>query len=115
LTTSENSDINNTVTRDTKMKLSDFTMIQKDNWKKGNQVLLGFGPYQLSIIDDGMGKDSDLFEIATFNSNEGVASDFVELPGITGNKGVRGYLTESDVDAIIKKMYSVTGRLPVQI
>jgi hypothetical protein len=97
------------------MKLSDFTMIQKDNWKKGNQVLLGFGPYQLSIIDDGMGKDSDLFEIATFNSNEGVASDFVELPGITGNKGVRGYLTESDVDAIIKKMYSVTGRLPVQI
>jgi hypothetical protein len=62
-----------------------------------------------------MGKDSDLFEIATFNSNEGVASDFVELPGLTGNKGVRGYLTESDVDAIIKKMYSVTGRLPVQI
>ena len=97
------------------MKLSDFTMIQKDNWKKGNQVLLGFGSYQLSVIDDGMGKDSDLFEIATYGSDDGVEFGFVELPGITGNKGVRGYLTESDVDAIIKKMYSVTGRLPVQI
>jgi hypothetical protein len=39
------------------MKLSDFTMIQKDKWRKGNQVLLGFGSYQLSVIDDGMGKD----------------------------------------------------------
>jgi hypothetical protein len=97
------------------MKLADYFMIRKDLFREGNQVLLDFGNYHLSIIDDGMGKTANLFEIATFNSNDGIASDFVELPGITDKRGVRGYLTEDDVDAIIKKMYSVTGRLPVQI
>jgi len=97
------------------MKLADYFMIQKDLFREGNQVLLDFGNYHLSIIDDGMGKTENLFEIATFNSNDGIASDFVELPGITDEHGVRGYLTEDDVDAIIKKMYSITGRLPVQI
>ena len=97
------------------MQLADFTMIQKDTFRKGNQAVLDFGNYHLSVIDDGMGKDASLYEVATFNSNDGLASNFVELPGITDEHGVRGYLTETDVDAIIKKMYSITGRLPIQI
>jgi len=97
------------------MQLADFTMIQRDTFRKGNQAVLDFGNYHLSVIDDGMGKDASLYEVATFKSNDGLASDFVELPGITDEHGVRGYLTETDVDAIIKKMYSITGRLPIQI
>ena len=97
------------------MQLADFTMIQKDTFRKGNQAVLDFGNYHLSVIDDGMGKDASLQEVATFNSNDGVASDFVELPGITNEQGVRGYLTANEVDAIITKMYSITGRLPIQI
>jgi hypothetical protein len=97
------------------MQLADFTMIQKDTFRKGNQAVLDFGNYHLSVIDDGMGKDASLYEVAAFNSNNGVASDFVELPGITNEQGVRGYLTENEVDAIITKMYSITGRLPIQI
>jgi hypothetical protein len=97
------------------MQLADFTMIQKDTFRKGNQAVLDFGNYHLSVIDDGMGKNASLYEVATFKSNDGLASDFVELPRITDEHGVRGYLTETDVDAIIKKMYSITGRLPIQI
>ena len=97
------------------MQLADFTMIQKDTFRKGNQAVLDFGNYHLSVIDDGMGKDASLYEVATFNSNDGVASDFVELPGITNEQGVRGYLTANEVDAIIIKMHSITGRLPIQI
>jgi hypothetical protein len=98
------------------MQLADFTMIQKDTFRKGNQAVLDFGNYHLSVIDDGMGKNASLYEVATFKSNEhGLASDFVELPGITDEHGVRGYLTANEVDAIIIKMHSITGRLPIQI
>ena len=38
------------------------------------------------------------------------------MPGITNeDDSVKGYLTEADVDTIIKKMYLITGKTPRQI
>jgi hypothetical protein len=40
----------------------------------------------------------------------------MSLPGITeDDDSVKGRLTEADVDAIIKKMYLLTGKTPRQI
>jgi hypothetical protein len=95
------------------MKLSDFKMM-KTKSPNGVQVILRFGgKYDLSIVQNEMsyGNQQGLYEIAVFED-----MDQVELPGIT-NKGdtVKGWLTEKDVDSIIKKMYTVTMETPVQI
>jgi hypothetical protein len=38
------------------------------------------------------------------------------MPGITDEDDtVKGYLTEADVGAIIKKMYLITGKTPRQV
>jgi len=40
----------------------------------------------------------------------------VNLPGITEDGDtVKGYLTEADINAIIKKMYLITGKSPRQV
>ena len=97
------------------MKLKDFEWQTKKPWIKteeaGGQIILNFGNYELSIIDDGYGGTQGLYEICVFKDSE-----MKELPGIT-NEGdtVKGWLTESDVDAIIMKMYSITGKEPTQI
>ena len=98
------------------MQLADFEMLQKDTFTKGNQTVLDFGDYHLSIIDDGCGSARGLYEIGVFAASDGVASNMVELPGIT-NEGytVKGNLTEDDVNVIIKKMYTITNRIPRQI
>ena len=95
------------------MKLSDFKMM-KTKSPNGVQVILRFGgKYDLSIVQNEMsyGSKQGLYEIAVFED-----MDQVELPGIT-NEGdtVKGWLTEKDVDSIIKKMYTVTMETPVQI
>ena len=80
---------------------------------KGIQALLGFGEYELSIIqnENSYGGNKGLYEIGVFKNN-----DMVEMPGITAEGDtVKGFLTESDVDVIIKKMYMVTGAEPTQI
>jgi hypothetical protein len=77
----------------------------------GTQVILFFGDYELSIINDGYGADQGLYEIGVFNGNT-----MVSLPGITEEHDtVKGWLTEADVDSIIKKMYFLTGKTPRQI
>ena len=94
------------------MKLSDFKLLPKGKTGiLGNQALLSFGSYTLSVIDDGYGKDQGLYEIGVFKNG-----DLIELPGIT-NEGdqVRGYLTQSDVDAVIMKMHAITGVEPTQV
>ena len=99
------------------MKLKDFALLETD-MPKGVQAVLDFGKYHLSIIksDFSYGGSQGKYEIGVFSANDGVASDMVELPGIT-NEGdsVKGWLTNSDVDAIISKMYFLTGTTPRQI
>ena len=102
------------------MKLADFQWMTKQQHKSlvteaGGQIVLDFGKYHLSIIDDGYGSDKDLLEIATFDACDGVATNLTELPGVTDGDSVKGWLTESDVDAIIKKMYTLTGTTPRQV
>lgn len=99
------------------MKLADFQFMPKsDTGILGNQMVLDFGNYHLSVINDGYGREEGLYEIAVFNARDGVASDFVRLPGITSDDDdVLGWLTESAVDAIILKLFTITGTNPVQI
>ena len=102
------------------MKLADFKWMSKRDGRDrtenvGGQIVLDFGKYHLSIIDDGYGRENNLFEIGAFNAKDGVAFDMVELPGITAEGDtVQGHLTEADVDAIIMKLYTITGTQPTQ-
>lgn len=95
------------------MKLSDFELMETQ-MPKGVQAILDFGAYQLSIVKNEVsyGNKQGLFEIAVFDSS----SEQVSLPGVT-NEGdtVKGFLSEKDVDTILKKMYIITGKQPVQI
>ena len=94
------------------MKLKDFQLLETDV-PKGVQAILQFDNYELSIINNetSYGNKQGLYEIAVFKDGEQK-----EMPGIT-NEGdtVKGWLTESDVDAIINKMYFLTGTTPRQI
>jgi len=104
------------------MKLADFEWMTNTRCKHdptenaGRQIVLDFGKYHLSIIDDGYGSDRNLLEIGAFSACDGVASDMIELPGVTEEGDtVRGHLTEADVDAIIKKLYTITNTEPSQV
>lgn len=56
------------------------------------------------------GHKSGLFEIAVFRDNE-----LIELPGITQEGDtVKGFLNQSQVEAIIQKMFLITAINPVQ-
>lgn len=82
----------------------------------GCQIILDYGKYHLSIITDGYGREQGLYEIAVYTARNGVALDQAELPGIIQDGDtVRGYLSESDVDGIINKMYTITQAVPEQI
>ena len=95
------------------MKLKDFKM-KPTKMPKGYQALLGFGDsLELSIIQNEMsyGNSGGLYEIAVF-----VDGDQAEMPGITEDGDtVKGFLTEDDVDSIIKKMHTISGAVPVQV
>ena len=92
--------------------LSEFTKNDLGQNRAGAQYLLEFGnQYQLSIITDGMGSEDGLYEIGVVNMTAG---EMCHLPGITNmDESVRGYLSASEVDAIIVKMTSLTGMTPV--
>lgn len=94
------------------MKLENFNLI-KTTVPNGVQAILDFGEYELSIIqnDCSYGGDRGLYEIAVFKNG-----DQYELPGITV-KGdtVKGFLSEEDVNGILKKMYLITGKMPEQV
>jgi len=97
------------------MKLKNFQLLRKDAVSGGRQAVLDFGNYHLSIIDDGYGSDQGLYEIGVFAATDGVASGLTVLPGITDGDSVKGYLTEADIDAIILKLYAITGTEPRQV
>ena len=80
---------------------------------KGVQAVLDFGKYELSIIqnESSYGNKQGLYEIAVFKNGEQY-----ELPGVTEpGDTVKGFLTEEDVNGILKKMYLITGKMPEQV
>jgi len=94
------------------MKMNNFKMLPTE-MPKGIQAILDFGKYELSIIQNecSYGNKQGLYEIAVFKDNEQC-----ELPGVTEpGDTVKGFLTENDVDVILKKMYLITGQEPQQI
>mgnify|MGYP003634619074 FL=1 len=95
-----------------KMKLADFKLMET-TMPKGVQAIVDFGKYELSIIQNEMsyGGNQGVYEISVFNGGEQV-----ELPGITNDGDtVKGYLTIDAVDAIINKMFTITGTEGKQI
>jgi hypothetical protein len=94
------------------MKLVNFKL-KETEMPKGLQAILQFDNYELSIVnnEESYGNKQGLYEIAVFKDGEQY-----ELPGVT-NPGdtVKGWLTEDEVDAIISKMYFLTGKQPRQI
>lgn len=94
------------------MKLSDYKWTETDV-PKGVQIVLNFGKYELSIIQNetSYGSHNGLFEIGVFKDGS-----MKELPGITNpDTTVKGFLTENEVSSIIKKMYTITGVQPTQV
>ena len=73
-----------------------------------NQKIVRFGTdYKLSIVDEVNQKDK--FELAVFYKER-----MVEMPGITDNGDtVTRFRTVADIQLIMKKMYSITGEMPV--
>jgi ATP sulfurylase len=86
------------------IKFNETTMPQ------GIQALVKFKDYELSIVknDVSYGGKNGLYEImVTKNDNQ------IELPGITEvGDSVKGFLNESEVEGIIKKMHLMSGADP---
>jgi len=92
--------------------MNKFKMIPT-SMPKGVQAVLDFGKYELSIIqnESSYGNKQGLYEIAVFKDSEQC-----ELPGVTEpGDTVKGFLTEEDVNGILKKMYLITGKMPQQV
>ena len=96
------------------LALNSFEMIEKVDIPGQYQCVLDFGNNtQLSIITGKYthGGDLGLYEIAVFKDGE-----FAGPPGIIDwEEQVRGHLTEAEIDVIIKKMYFLTGKTPLQV
>ena len=93
------------------LKLDSFEMKEKD--LGGYQAVLSFGEYELSVIsgDGAYGSTNAPYEIGVFKNG-----DMIHMPGITdADDSIKGWLTKSDIDAIISKMYFLTGTVPRQI
>jgi len=94
------------------MKFSDFEK-RKTNSPIGEQVILDFGRWELSIVrnEASYGHQQNLWEVGVFKDGS-----MVEAPGITeAGDTIKGWLTENDIDVIIKKMVTMTGNEPIQI
>jgi hypothetical protein len=100
------------VMSDEDIGLTAFRFLPKFPDGKPCSINILFGDmYRLSVINDGMGSDRGLYEIAVLNQDD----NFVNLPGITEyDDDVRGYLTAAQVGTIIVKLYSITKEYPVQ-
>jgi len=94
------------------MKLGNFKQQPLRDYG-GTQVLLKFGDqYELSVVSHqfSYGGKKGLYEIGVFKND-----NMIELPGITEEGDtVKGFLSEKDVDSIIKKLYTITKEDPVQ-
>ena len=94
------------------MKLKNLDMIQTIS-PMGVQAKVQFPGYMLSIIQNELsyGGSKGLYEIAIFKGD-----DQAELPGITTpGDTVKGFLTELEVNAILTKMFTITGKQGVQL
>lgn len=94
------------------LELASFEMMEKAP-VGSHQCVLNFGDYELSIItgEGAYATQHAPYEIAVIKNG-----DFINMPGITDDDDtVKGYLTEQDVSAIIKKMYFLTGVSPEQV
>jgi len=71
------------------------------------QKIVNFGPdYKLSIVDEVDHKNK--YELAVFYKEH-----MISMPGITDpGDTVTRFKTASDVQMIMKKMYSITGKVP---
>lgn len=71
------------------------------------QRIVRFGPdYKLSIVDEV--NHTDKYELAVFYKDA-----MVEMPGITDpDDTVTRFRTPEDVQCIMKKMFSITGKMP---
>ena len=95
------------------MELKNYKMKKQDHFLESVQCVLDFGGvYHLSVIKGhDTGSETAPYEIAVFKDG-----DLVRMPGITSERSeVKNYLTESDVNLIIKKMVCLTGEVPEQI
>ena len=74
---------------------------------KGLKANFEFDEYILSVVKNQIsyGNQDGLFEISIFkNDNQ------IKLPGVTDpGDTVKGWLTEDDVNSIIKKLTTITG------
>ena len=95
------------------MQLKDFEMMPTD-FPNGVQAVLQFGDdYELSIVSNefSYGGPKGLYEIMVMHKGQQK-----ELPGVTQQgDSVKGYLSEGEVNGILKKMYLITGKQPTQI
>lgn len=95
------------------MELKNYKMKKQDHFLESVQCVLDFGGvYRLSVIKGpDTGSESAPYEIAVFKDG-----DLVRMPGITAERSeIKNYLTEIDVNLIIKKMVCLTGEIPKQI
>lgn len=96
------------------LSLSDYKMVDKD--PMGSQALIKIGDYTLSVITGpgAYGGVIGRYEIGIFNEE----GEFTQLPGIHKevDDDVIGYLTATEVDLIILKLYYASGGVqPVQV
>ena len=91
------------------MRFEDVTMNYNETLN-GVTGRVNYGDYELSIVkhSHSYGGEHGLYEIAVYKGD-----NQVELPGITEpNDTVRGFLTEQEVDGIMIKMYTISGKNP---
>ena len=82
------------------MKFEDIEFKQMET-SRGIQAILKFDPYELSIVKNEIsyGNKYGYYEIAIFKNNK-----LVHLPGINNEDGIKGFLTEDEIETIIKKL-----------
>ena len=80
------------------MKFSELKFNRMSNG--GNQAIVNFGHYGLSIIDNGYGKERGLYEVGTLFHGQLA----ITLPSMTGDDTVVGYCTPSAVEMIIESL-----------
>lgn len=95
--------------KDQKGMIMKFEDIKFVSLYDGKSAVIPFGKYELSIVSHqySYGGKQGLYEIAVFDAN---TDNQVELPGVTREGDtVKGFLTETDVLGIIKKMHTLCG------
>ena len=101
------------------MRFKDIKMLDQGKpHVNGKQAIIDFGKYKLSIIRNDMsyGGKSGMYEVGVFKDWGTEEEKLCELPGITTEGDtVAGYLTASNLDAILQKMYLITAKEPIQI